>query len=196
MTNATRQFIRERLGLMSDQEIFDAAALLSPVTERMIPLDTLAPYLRKRGLMAALKLVLSNPQADDDVKAGISEFLDHLADQRVRNLDTTDPEIADKSAAVLNGLKPIAASLALDPDQVIADIYAMGGGLAYSPVTLEIVAAERLAAAKEIAGAAVKTRVEHASATLLAYLDGVQVIDAVAIAAAKDAFDAAWEASG
>ena len=128
--------------LLTDAQI---VAALPPVTFRPVALRTLAPYLRKLGIMAALQATAANPDAPLAVRVGVGGFLDHLADPRQEFLDSTDPVIAAQVAQIVAALQ---AAGRMTPDQA-ADVYAMGGGLAFADVDEARVAGQRAAMARE-----------------------------------------------
>lgn len=117
--------------------IRDALLAMPAVTVRPIPLDRLGPLLRTLGLMSGLRAIAADAQTDAAIRAGITDFLDQLADVRCVSIDTTDPTIAARTAAVIDGLQSLTAALGLDHAETVASIYALGGGLAYQPVPSE-----------------------------------------------------------
>lgn len=144
---------------VSDADAAVAMLALPPVTARPIPLATLAPYLRTYGVMAVLRAIADDADADPTRRATAQDFLGHLADVRQVNLDTTDPVVATRSVTMLADLQ---AAERIAPEQVAA-IFAMGAGLVVPrTLTADDVAAARAAnAAADLAAerqAAIMTR--------------------------------------
>jgi hypothetical protein len=133
MTPHQRSYILSRPTDQPAADVVSGYAALPPLTARMIPLDELAPLLRELGLMSAIKSIVAAQDTDAAVRAGLTDFLDQLADPRVRNLDTTRETIAVRAAAMLAALSPVAQALGLDPAAVTGQVYALGGGLRYPP---------------------------------------------------------------
>ena len=133
----------------TDVQILAKWVMLPPVTVRMIALGELTPLLRKGMLMSRLKafvagqIELANPLPAEMaaiLRVGLSEFLDHLADRNMQNLDTTDPEFATTTKQALDGL----AAAGEITVAMIAAIYALGGGLSHGPLSEADVAAARV----------------------------------------------------
>lgn len=142
--------LRSLAALVAGREESDAelAAILSAdvTTNRPIPLASIAPLLRRYGVMALLRVIATDPNTDFVLRAGLSDFLDQLADPRQQTLDTTDPVIAGRVAATLAALKPtIDAQLGGVADTVIDSIYALGGGqrVGLAPTAEDVAAARR-----------------------------------------------------
>jgi hypothetical protein len=145
VTTKTQQYIRSNLGSSNAEIIATLTALAAAkVTVAPVALDQLGPYLRKLGVMSALKAIVADAQTDAAIRAGIADFLDQLADQRQRNLDTTDAVIAGRAAAVLSAL--VGGGIMQEADT--AAIFAMGGGLAYAVPDDAAIDAERAAVAR------------------------------------------------
>ena len=133
----------------TDLEILAKWVMLPPVTRRMIALGELTPLLRKGMLMSRLKafvagqIELANPLPAEMaamLRVGLAEFLDHLNDRNMQNLDTTDPTFAAMTHQMMAGL--LAAGEITQ--EMIGAIYALGGGLAHGPISEADVAAARV----------------------------------------------------
>lgn len=169
--------IRDRTG--TDAEL--AAALSADVTtHRPIPLSSLAPLLRKFGVMALLRIMATDADQPIQVRVGLSDFLDQLADGRQQSLDTTDPLIAARAAEMLAALKPtIDAQLNGIADHVITAIYALGGGRRISgPVSADDIAAARAYLARHDAIDSLQQALDSNYSRRHAALQQLQVSDA------------------
>lgn len=119
---------------LSDQEILDRAP---PITQKPIDLTEIASWLRSTGLMYELKALSVSNDVPINLKMRILSFIDHLADVRVRNLDSSDPNISLVIKYVLDECKTMNK---LTQEQ-IDHIYSLGGGLVFKDLTLSQIAA-------------------------------------------------------
>ena len=133
----------------TDAQIVALWAPMLVLTRRKIALGDLTPLLRTGMLMSRLKAfvagtyTLASPLpagVTEQLRAGLSEFLDHLNDRNMQNLDTTDPTFAAMTHQMMAGL--LAAGEITQ--EMIGAIYALGGGLAHGPISEADVAAARV----------------------------------------------------
>ena len=99
---ALEQYISGVVNNQTPQEIFEQVNAPHE-TYSDIPLAELEAFLNKRGLMRQLRAIIADQNAPQQIRDGLTDFLEHL-NSRSTILEVTEPEVRAKFVAILRAL--------------------------------------------------------------------------------------------
>lgn len=137
------------------------AAAAANAAYRDVPLDILEPELNKHGLLRRIEADSTNTAFPEPLRNGMADLLVWIRSTRAKTLGMTDPVVATRVVTGLATLVQV-GRWSTEEAEVI-----LGPARAFGVVTVEQVAARRLALTRAAAAATLRQQVTGLAATFV-----------------------------